>query len=292
MPRAFFSAGRSFAFLRRATEANAGKSIAERNGVFQALVSIVSSMIMTALAMYGFVGVDLAASVPVGQIWRMGMSIAIVAPALIAPLMFLRIGLLLKQLERARDQLDDMAKRDALTGLLNRRGFETAAEDIWSGRGGAVAVLMCDIDRFKSINDAYGHDIGDLALVHVAGVLRESIGAPGRVLARLGGEEFAVLLHGAGLVEACAVAEKLRAACEASPLKLESATAPITLSIGVATQARENLSLRRLLGYADKALYQAKQDGRNRVSVAPVSLASEPESADRPPFGERALAAA
>jgi len=277
-----------------ATTPTVAKREVERNAVFQAFASVAISMIFTALAMYGAVGVDMRGSVSVAQIWRVGMAISVLAPALIAPLMSYRIGILLKSLQGARDQLETVAQRDPLTGLLNRRGVETAAQEIWSGvagRGGTVCVLMGDIDRFKSINDTYGHDIGDLALIHVARVIREAIGAPGRVVARLGGEEFAVLLPGADLDEGRAVAEALRAACEANPFRLETSTLPITLSLGVAAQAPEKASLRRLLGQADKALYQAKQEGRNRVCSVEVVPLRETDSPDRPGLGARALAA-
>jgi len=300
MPRALVSALAPDAPLRRAPPFDAGSTPAvgkrevERSVVFQAFASVVISMIFTALVMYGAVGVDMRVSYSVAQIWRVGMAISVIAPALIAPLMSYRIGILLKSLEAARDQLETMARRDPLTGLLNRRGVETAAEEIWSdaaGRSGSVCVLMADIDRFKSINDAHGHDIGDLALVHVARVIREAIGAPGRVVARLGGEEFAVLLPGANLDEGLAIAETLRAACEASPLRLEASSVPITLSLGAAAQAPEKASLRRLLGQADKALYRAKQEGRNRVCAAEVATLREMEAPDRPNLGARALAA-
>ena len=224
----------------------------------------------------------------------MGMCISVLAPALIVPIMsYPAVGLLLQTLQGAHDEMEDMARRDALTGLLNRRGMETAAEEIWSGAAGrfpVVGVLMGDIDRFKSVNDAYGHDIGDLALVHVARIIRDAIGASGRVAARLGGEEFAVLLPGADLTAACAVAETLRAACEANPLRLEAAIVPITLSIGVASQMPERASLRRLLRLADKALYQAKQDGRNCVRAAEIAALRETETPHAPTRNTRQLA--
>ena len=253
-----------------------GPLIIERNIVLQTLVSVVISMLMTALIMYGFLGADMEATISMRGIWRMGMAISILAPALIAPLMGYRIEVLLSRLQRTRDQLEDLAKRDALTGLLNRRGFETAAQDIWSG--GAVCALMCDIDRFKSINDSYGHDIGDLALIHVARVIRETVGGPARVLGRLGGEEFAVLLQVDDVESGSLAAERLRAACEAAPLKLDSLVVPITLSIGVAALGPDKASLRRLLTCADKALYRAKQEGRNRVRVASASEGAENEN--------------
>jgi diguanylate cyclase (GGDEF)-like protein len=297
MPRAFVSARASDAPLRRAPPSYAetmpigAKRHVQRHAVLQAFASVVISIIFTALTMYIFVGADMRASVSVAQIWRVGMAISVVAPALIAPLMSYRIGLLVRSLEGARDQLEVMARRDPLTGLLNRRGVETAAQEIWSRRSGAVCVVMLDIDRFKSINDAHGHDIGDLALIHVARVIREAISAPGRVVARLGGEEFAVLLPGADLAEGLALAETLRAACEANPLRLEASSVPITLSLGVAAQAPEQASLRRLIGQADKALYRAKQEGRNRVCAAESAAWRETDVADRPALGARALAA-
>ena len=264
---------------------HAGPALFERNMILQTLASVVISIAMTAGIMYATVGADMEGSISLRQIWRVGMAISVIAPALIAPAMGYRIGLLLQKLQNARDQLEDMAKRDALTGLLNRRGVEAAAAEIWLGdpaRSGSVGVLMCDIDRFKSINDTYGHDIGDLALIHVARVIRETVSGPGRVLARLGGEEFAVLLQGADIDAGCAVAETLRAACEANPLKLESCVVSVTVSVGGAAQRREAAGLRHLLAEADKALYRAKHEGRNRVCAATPAAPREAEAAEGP----------
>jgi diguanylate cyclase len=127
---------------------------------------------------------------------------------------------------------------------------------------------MCDIDMFKAVNDQYGHEFGDLALQGVAEVLRASIGVRTAVLARQGGEEFAILLPGVDFAEGVEIAEILRAACAENRFEGKGVETRITLSIGVASQAPWGADPRTLLSRADAALYQAKRDGRNRVVAA------------------------
>jgi diguanylate cyclase (GGDEF)-like protein len=167
--------------------------------------------------------------------------------------------------EGARDSarrafaMEQLAYRDVLTGLYNRRGYDDRFYEVTeSGRPQAM-VLMVDVDRFKSINDAYGHDAGDTALINVGAALTRSI-RPGDFAARYGGDEFAVLLPGTTPSEAALVAERIRAAIER-----DMRDPPVTVSIGSAPAAGSTLST----GLAvDHALYDAKEEGRNRVVAA------------------------
>ena len=168
---------------------------------------------------------------------------------------------------RYHDELIDLAIYDSLTGFFNRRRFESRlAEEIVKARAGqALALLMLDLDHFKSINDRHGHLVGDQALACVAQILRER--APdGAVIGRFGGEEFSMLLPGAALAVAVAVAEQLRRAVSAAPLQLQELELPVTISIGVSACSGTDAGASSLLRAADDELYRAKQRGRNRVS--------------------------
>lgn len=172
---------------------------------------------------------------------------------------------LTQRLERA--QLE--AFKDPLTGLLNRRGLDDAVSKLQgeSEQLRGAALLLVDIDRFKLINDSYGHLVGDQVLRAVAQVLRARIkGAD--IAARLGGDEFAVLLPETAMAGALSLAEQIRTTLLQKKLKLTDRTDvhDITLSIGVAHAGAGSL-LEPLIQRADAALYAAKQAGRNCVSV-------------------------
>jgi diguanylate cyclase (GGDEF)-like protein len=166
------------------------------------------------------------------------------------------------------------ATTDAKTGLLNARAWEQVARralDARSGPSRPGAVLVVDIDRFKLVNDRYGHLAGDLALRAVGRALAANVRAADRV-GRFGGEEFVVVLPGAADVAALAVAERLRAAVArlrlADCLDEPAADLPISVSIGVACAPQDGTALADLLRAADRALFAAKGDGRNRVALA------------------------
>jgi diguanylate cyclase (GGDEF)-like protein len=155
---------------------------------------------------------------------------------------------------------------DGLTGLLNRRALESRSAELahqTEATGEPVAIVLGDIDHFKEINDRHGHAAGDRALEGLAQRLRTQVRAFEGIY-RFGGEEFAILLAGAKADVAVATAERLRAAVAASPV----AGLPVTMSFGVAgTEAGECFDFGRLFVRADRALYEAKGGGRNRVQV-------------------------
>lgn len=170
------------------------------------------------------------------------------------------------------EKLVDQALSDGLTGLANRRAFDQALKREWelTLRGGSdISLLLLDIDHFKRFNDTYGHQAGDDCLRAIAAAVKEGVRSTD-IAARYGGEEIAVILRPTSAVDALVVAEKLRAAIEALRLPLDGGW--VTASIGVATAlARQGGSTRMpesLLLVADKALYQAKREGRNRVVSA------------------------
>lgn len=179
----------------------------------------------------------------------------------------------LRRLRRERDHLRRSAEIDPLTGLHNRRTLESALRAYYDGCE-RFAILFLDVDYFKQINDSRGHDVGDDVLREVSRSLKEGI-RPGDALGRYGGEEFMVLVAGAGQESARLVAERHRksvSALDVSRHGLEQ----VTISIGVAVfdARRDDESLDELMKRADQALYDAKRSGRNRTVVAPREGAS------------------
>ncbi len=177
------------------------------------------------------------------------------------------VNALTENLRRAQSE----ALLDSLTGLKNRRGLERAIEDLQREPPGLLgsALLLADIDHFKTVNDTYGHVLGDKVIRAVAHVLRSSI--KGRdIAARLGGEEFAVLLPQTSLTGAAAVAEQIRGTVAQGRICRpdgNESIGQVTLSVGVAV-AKAGDTMEALLERADAAMYAAKRAGRNKVSVA------------------------
>ncbi|MDM5147927.1 GGDEF domain-containing protein [Candidatus Persebacteraceae bacterium Df01] len=186
------------------------------------------------------------------------------------------IGFLARQFYSMKDYMDEnyrdleiMSFQDALTGLYNRRYFFQAAEQsLQTAKRNKqqICLLMTDLDYFKSVNDIHGHLVGDEVLRHVssiiAGTVRES-----DICARFGGEEFIVLLQNTVASGAVTIAEKIRANIENSPYVSGDLTLNLTISIGVSQIGNEKGGINMTLDNADKALYQAKNSGRNRVCL-------------------------
>lgn len=156
---------------------------------------------------------------------------------------------------------------DFLTGCLNRRGFDALLKNDFPAPtepNRSISLIMIDLDRFKAINDNYGHDVGDKVLRNLAGVLRGE-SANGAIAARVGGEEFALLLSDHSLEEATATAERVRRCVEG--MTMPELDDRITISCGVASAPTQARSPNSLFAAADKALYRPKTSGRNRVCV-------------------------
>ncbi len=170
-----------------------------------------------------------------------------------------------------RERLNTLATLDSLTGLLNRGAMQDALErlhDEARRRHGTYGVLLIDIDRFKLINDGYGHGVGDGVIRDMARVLRRSLRADDRA-GRWGGEEFLCLLPGADYRAASDIAERLRAGVMHHPFAVSGGrTLRATVSLGMACFPADGDSVQALLNHADMGLYEAKRDGRNRVARA------------------------
>ena len=176
------------------------------------------------------------------------------------------------ELREANKRLEELTRSDPLTGLANRRHFDELKEVEFRRAqrlGQPLSVLMCDVDFFKRYNDTYGHALGDQCLQAVAGTLKSVFARAGELVARMGGEEFAVLLPGCDANNARKAAERLRQAM--ATLAMKHANSPVaahvTLSIGVAQFDPETTDrFDQLLQRADQALYRAKSQGRDRIA--------------------------
>jgi diguanylate cyclase (GGDEF)-like protein len=167
------------------------------------------------------------------------------------------------------EKLREDADLDALTGLANRRRFRVALVrevERWRRYSVPCALLLLDIDHLKVINDKFGHPAGDLVIRHVAQTLSE-VSRDNDTAARLGGEEFALLLAGINVEKAAAAAERLR---DVLSRRAVEGVGRVTVSIGVAGCPASGTAERSLYAASDEALYVAKNGGRNRIAVAPL----------------------
>lgn len=218
-----------------------------------------------------------------GDILRAGLPMTVTYIGSLIVMLAHTFGLVLLIVDRQMVDLRRLARRDGLTGLLNRAALlEDGKQQLAQCRlrRQPFAALLLDLDHFKRINDTHGHLAGDAVLHHAARTLQRNLRGRDELLGRYGGEEFVLLLPATSLEQAQALAERLRAALEACPLDGDAGAIGITTSIGVAADAEAGLQ--DLLARADLALYRAKAAGRNRVAcdlgVAPVVAMQ----ADRP----------
>lgn len=233
-------------------------------------VAVSLTVVMTAGSMLLQLGTDLNASVGVGEVISSTICAAVAISALLAGGLSFRSALLMRDLTLARSELARISRTDQLTGLLNRRGFdETAAMALRSASAASLpaVVFMCDVDRFKSINDRFGHAYGDKVLIEIAEVLRSFADKDGVLVGRHGGEEFAVLMIGALREQAAQYAEDIRRACAAREISIDGNSTHVTISIGF-TVAQDEVDLSKIMRVADRALYIAKHGGRNQVARA------------------------
>lgn len=182
-----------------------------------------------------------------------------------------------QDLKRTNDMLQVLSNRDALTGLANRRTFETRIQTETAAaiaQHGDLSVLMIDLDHFKAVNDTHGHQAGDICLQAVARVLQNLDPGNGAITARYGGEEFVSILPGLDLEGARTFAERIRVSVSELVVTVSGHQIRLTASIGISSQRHRRVTGADLLAEADAALYQAKRDGRNRVAAADQSSSS------------------
>lgn len=204
----------------------------------------------------------LAALAASGQLEHAGMRVGLLVVALgtVAPV----VGMVRLRAEMAVMYLQEAAVRDPLTALLNRRGFDAALEQAQASCAAddtSLSVLVADIDYFKAINERFGHRVGDDLLVEVSTILHVEAGLDA-IPARIGGEEFAVIVPGCDVDEGIALAERLRDAVQRT---FASSATQVTMSFGAASCRARDARAVRLLHDADQALFAAKELGRNRA---------------------------
>lgn len=179
--------------------------------------------------------------------------------AVIAGYMAWQAGRVILNLHQQSQRFEQLSRLDALSGLLNRRAFSEALAE--AGPGSTLMVM--DIDRFKSINDTYGHTTGDEVIIRVSRLISECLG-PSVAAGRLGGEEFGVILNAPALEARVAQAEMLRAAIAREPFPVPGRALKVTVSAGLA-ELLDGRSADQVYASADKALYLAKTTGRDRL---------------------------
>jgi diguanylate cyclase (GGDEF)-like protein len=236
------------------------------------------ALFSVALAVLCYVVTALALGVSVSLILRSCVLLSAVAAA---------CGVVALHLERTSRRsfleshmIADLAQRDALTGLKNRRVFDQHLENLWLRAGAesrVLTILLIDVDHFKAYNDRYGHQAGDHALQRVAAVLQTFVTRPQDVLCRYGGEEFAAVFYDIEAFDAQELAERMRRAVGTLALDNlgDASASAITISVGVAVvEPSHERRARGGLQLADQALYRAKVKGRNRVELLDQSAYS------------------
>lgn len=176
------------------------------------------------------------------------------------------------KLEELNDKLKELSNCDPLTNVYNRRYFSEISNKMLSlttRNSHDLGIIILDIDKFKNINDTYGHGLGDKVIIELAQNLKEIV-RDSDIVSRFGGEEFVILMYNINLENAQNVAEKIRQHVEAIEIIDNDLTLRFTVSLGVALydEAIDNKNLEYTLKRADKALYMAKQNGRNQVRVS------------------------
>lgn len=187
-----------------------------------------------------------------------------------------------EHLKTANAELEKISMVDGLTGISNRRYFDSFLQKLWAinmRERFPIGLIMIDIDKFKDYNDTYGHLAGDQCLKHVANLIDITVRRPGDFVARFGGEEFAVILSNTTEDGTARLAERIRIRVEQAVIGTDAGQTSITVSLGVAAMLTiKGVGPEDLIKAADCALYKAKADGRNRVVKASTLPEYGPEN--------------
>ncbi|PVZ57744.1 deoxyribonuclease [Pseudomonas sp. B1(2018)] len=266
------SIGKSFS-----SRPNVVRMLQERNGTFESVSSVDHQRRLYTFTRVGNLPLTVIVALSVDEVFATWNRTAYVISGATGVLC---IGLLwltwllcreLRLRQSAEQELSQLAATDALTGVANRRSLDQTLRHEWfraQRSGKPLSLLMIDADHFKAFNDRHGHQAGDEALRALAEVINANVHRPTDLVARYGGEEFSVILAETGSDGARQIAEHIREAVQKLPL-VDAGEQPMSVSIGIATwTAASEITLEQLLFSADKALYQAKERGRNRVVCA------------------------
>lgn len=229
----------------------------------------VAVLVIFTIGQLGRIALIPVAPFPLGALPPQGWAIAVAFGGSAVAAIFVSILVISMTKERRELAQRNIAITDPLTGLLNRRAFSDQAlarSSVPERARPVVSLLVLDLDRFKTINDTHGHEVGDRVLRAFADVMRMSVRAQDQVF-RLGGEEFCMILPGVDAGEAVATAERIRRAFALSFVVAEASDIRATVSIGVAS-SEAGSQLDALLAAADTALYEAKRGGRNKVMLS------------------------
>lgn len=230
---------------------------------------------LAALVTLGDVALFAGLKSPVPPMAATGSLFGLAAGNALGYLVSSRVHAYRRQQYLSRLELERRASRDDLTGALNRRAFvERAAEELARARllARPLALLLIDLDHFKAVNDRHGHLVGDEAL-RALGRQLDELRREGDVFARLGGEEFALLLPDTAITGAVAAGERIRLAAAMSHAREDGSPVPLSVSVGVAEADEGEEEIEPLLARADRALYAAKAAGRDRVVADPPAVA-------------------
>lgn len=208
-----------------------------------------------------------------GEEFRSGLPVAAVLLLVLAGPILLFLGYKLRELALANQKLGLVASTDSLTACLNRGAFSTRVDESLADAGRGTkrikgALLVIDADHFKSINDSYGHDLGDEALRVIAAAIRGQV-RKDDLVGRLGGEEFGVFLPGASQENAVGVAERIRRSISELSFRPMGKPHRLTVSVG-GVSFEDQLGFVELFRIADRRLYQAKNSGRNRIELTHI----------------------
>lgn len=205
---------------------------------------------------------------------RLGVLVLLFILLIVFSIAFIIVQSITKKLVVAQNELQSLASIDSLTSVYNRRyifkQLKIEACRVFRGKG-ELSIILIDLDFFKKINDSYGHPVGDAVLQKVAKTIQDNI-REYDTLGRYGGEEFLVVLPNANTTNALEIAERVRKSIESLVIEYNKQIIPITISCGVSTLSSSETSIEQLIKIADKALYTAKENGRNQIMNAPVKI--------------------
>jgi diguanylate cyclase (GGDEF)-like protein len=174
--------------------------------------------------------------------------------------------IVIDELNKVKTELEQLSIRDPLTSLLNRRGIEVYLEDNYNRflrYGVEFSVILCDLDKFKVINDQFGHDIGDKALIHVSEILEACLRKVD-VVGRWGGDEFIIVVENSSECNVSIMSEKIREEVNSKTLNIDDRSIRISITLGIA-KIKENMSISKLISNADEALLKGKESGGNKI---------------------------